>query len=226
MRQAAAQEQLKLDPLLVARVEALPQQDVSYLSQLMEKIYAGELDRKDKILASTIVLAAPTTLVVGGVAYLINNLVDQLDSYLHGWQDLVVLLLLAALASALWFLGRAVWFFKLLLLSENYTYMPYANAMLDKVLEVKDYITSNVVVNDGYLSWYAEAMRIPLFVVAATRNGVANEQRTGHRQAVFSNLFRAITFSALTFVLIAVHREVPISVSIVQVWNYALNTTR
>ena len=215
------QEQPKLDPLLVARVEALPQRDVSYLSELMEKIYAGEIDRKDKILASMTILAAPTTLVVGGIAYLINNLVDQLDSYLRDWQDLVVLLLLGGLAGALWFLGRAVWFFNRLLSGENYTYMPYANAMLDKVLDLKGYLTANITADDGYLSWYAEAMRIPLFVEAATRNGVANEQRTAHRQGVFRNLFRAIAFSALTFVLIAVHHEAPTSVSIVQVWNYA-----
>lgn len=217
---AVGQEQSKLDPLLVARVEALSERDVSYLSELMEKIYAGEIDRKDKILASMTILAAPTTLVAGGIAYLINNLVDQLDSYLRGWQDLVVILLLVALAAALWFLGRAVWFFNLLLSGENYSYMPYADAMLEKVLDLKGYLTANITADDGYLRWYAEAMRIPLFVDAATRNGVVNEQRTAHRQGVFRNLFRSIAFSALTFVLIAVHREVPTSVSIMQIWNH------
>ena len=219
-RATVGQEQAKLDPSLVARVEALPERDVRYLSELMEKIYAGEIDRKDKILLSMTILAAPTTLVVGGIAYLINNLVDQFDNYLRDWRDLVVLLLLAALAGALWSLGRAVWFFNLLLSGENYSYMPYANAMLDKVLDLKSYLTANITADDGYLSWYAEAMRIPLFVEAATQNGVANEQRTAHRQGVFRNLFRAIAFSALTFVLIAVHHEVPGSVTIVQVWSY------
>ncbi len=110
----------------MAEVEALPERDVAYLSQLMEKIYAGEIDRKDKILRSMVILAAPTTLVVGGIAYLINTLIDQLDSYLRGWQE-----------------------------------------------------------------------------------------------GVFRNLFRAIALAALSFVLIAVHREAPQSVSISQLWTFA-----
>ena len=67
----------------------------------------------------------------------------------------------------------------------------------------------------------AEAMRIPLFVQAATRNGVANEQRTQHRQGVVRNLLRAIALAALSFVLIAVHREAPRSVLLPQLWTFA-----
>ena len=217
---AAQQQPANLDPALVARIEALAQKDTAYISEVMEKIYAGELDRKDKILASLTILTAPATLVVGGIAFLLNDLIDHSSEYLNDWRNLAILLMFAALSLALVFAGRTIWFFNLLLSGENYAYLPYAETMLANILDLKTYLQDNVTKEDGALGWYADAMRIPLFARAATQNGVANEVRLQHRQGVFRNLFRTIALSALSYILVALHREAPHSLDVPQLWTW------
>ena len=223
---AAKLQPAELDPAVIARVESLAENDTAYLSEVMEKIYAGELDHKDKILASMTILTAPATLLVGGIAFLLNNLIEHFSDYANDWRNLIVLLLFITLSLALIFAGRTIWFFNLLLSGENYAYMPYAETMLTNILDLKTYLQDNVTKEDGALGWYANAMRIPLFARAATQNGIANVVRLRHRQGVFRNLFRTIALSALSYILIALHREAPHSLDVPQLWTWIYDRHR
>lgn len=198
---------------LDAAIEALGEKDTVYVCAVMEKIYAGEIDRRDKILASMSILAAPSSILVGGVAVLTNNAILHAQDYVDHSHDLAVVLMLMAMGGAFVCIGRMVWCFNLLLSGENYAYMPYADAMLAKILELKNYLSENVTRDDAHLAWFSESMRISMFANAATQNAIANEMRIRHRQGVFRNFFRTVAFSVLAFALAALHQAVPQTLS-------------
>lgn len=200
-------------------IDHLGKDDLEYAEAFMKQLYAVEIDRKDKILASMSVVASPIAILIAGVAFLVNGVVDKPAEYITASPDIAVVVFLLLMLSLFASIAHALYNFHRLLSGENYHYLPDASGVLGNIAAIKAFCDQNNISSDGAVTSYARVNFIKQYAACAAKNCASNDIRLKYRQRVFRSTMLAVIFSALGLVAVAVHRGQPNIWDVSKVWR-------
>ena len=204
---------------MIDELQRLGVEDLKFAEELAKQLYAAEIDRKDKILASMTVATAPITVLVASVAFLANVTLDTSSDFLSLRPDVVVILCYILLCILLIFVCRTLFFYHRLLTGEYYRYLPDAGVLASNMAEIKRYCEAYAL-DDGAMAQYMRVNLVGMYTECAARSCKANDQRLIFRQGVFANVARAVLVVVASLIAVAVHRAQP------HIWNPFTQTGR